>query len=82
MGYLFIGIVLLLIAELVVLPYIIYVILLIAGIAALLYGLYLLFVGARAGRQQPEREGTGLGRSTNGSQKSETATRISGSPFL
>jgi hypothetical protein len=49
MGYLFIGIVLLLIAELVVLPYIIYVILLIAGIAALLYGLYLLFVGARAG---------------------------------
>lgn len=49
MFYLLVGIVLLLIAALVPLPYIIYVILLIAGIIALIAGLYFLFTGYRAG---------------------------------
>lgn len=47
MGYLFIGIVCLLIAFLVPLPYILYVILLIVGILALIYGLWIMFAGAR-----------------------------------
>lgn len=45
MGYLLLGIICLLVAALVPLPYILYVILLIVGIVALIAGLYFLFVG-------------------------------------
>lgn len=49
MGYLALGIVAILIACLLPLPYAVYVILLIIGVIALVIGLYFLFVGASAG---------------------------------
>jgi hypothetical protein len=45
-AYLILGIVCLLLAALIPLPYILYVLLLIVGIVALIAGLYFLFIGA------------------------------------
>lgn len=46
MGYLFLGIICLVIALIVPLPYILYIILLVVGIIALLAGLFFFFAGA------------------------------------